>query len=60
MGNIFSRQRSETTLGKRRADSHEEENDSKRARYQPREPDAGITAYVNDSLPGFRGIIKYR
>ncbi|KAG2225854.1 hypothetical protein INT45_007098 [Circinella minor] len=60
MGNIFSRQQSESTLGKRKADSHEEENDSKRARYQPKEPDAGITAYVNDSLPGFHGIIKYR
>ncbi|KAI9266596.1 pseudouridine synthase [Phascolomyces articulosus] len=60
MGNIFSRQQSESSLGKRRAESHEEENDSKRARYQPKEPDAGITAYVNPSLPGFRGIIKYR
>ncbi|KAI8139253.1 pseudouridine synthase [Fennellomyces sp. T-0311] len=60
MGNIFSRQSSKNVLGKRRAEEHDEANDAKRVRYQPKEPDAGITAYVNASLPGFRGIIKYR
>lgn len=66
MGNIFSRAvRSESVLGKR--DSDRNESPPKRQRTEShidfvteREPLAGIVAYANPSLPGFRAIIKNR
>lgn len=60
MGNVLSRNGSlGSVLGKRRAD-HEDRDNVKRMRAEPTETDAGITAFVNPTLPGFRGIIKYR
>ncbi|KAI7874417.1 tRNA pseudouridine synthase D [Lichtheimia hyalospora FSU 10163] len=60
MGNVLSRNGSlGSVLGKRRADYDDRDN-VKRMRTEPTETDAGITAFVNPTLPGFRGIIKYR